>query len=121
MTSKKTKSTNLFDKAASQLPPAHSDHATVTYFVDQPSSYQTGPYVTKLTFGVIDDDGSDFPRPVLTLAIPTVNLIRMVKDLQEVIKDSEFKEHNLATIKEDLKIYYEVSSPPRKRLSTLKK
>lgn len=85
-----------------------------TFFVDQPSSYQTGPYVTKLTFGVIDDDGTDSPRPVITLAIPTVNLMRMVEDLQQLIQEQEFKEHNLSAIEEDLRIFYGFGTPPKK-------
>lgn len=84
----------------------------VNMFIDQPCSFQAGPYVTKLTLGVDDNDGQDFPRPTITIAMPTVNLIRMVEDLQKVFADPNFKLHNLNTINEDLKTFYGIDGAP---------
>ena len=62
-----------------------------TYFADQPAGLMVGPFVTKITFGVQDDDESDYPRPVVTIAIPTVALSELVSDLRFVFDDESFK------------------------------
>lgn len=62
-----------------------------TYFADQPAGLMVGPFVTKLTFGVQDDDESPYPRPVVTIAIPTVALSELVSDLRFVLDDETFK------------------------------
>lgn len=75
-------------------------------FADQPSAMQVGPYVTKFTLGVIDEDDSEFPRPVITVAMPTVNLMRMVHDLQLIFSDPEFKKDSAKSLTSDVKKYF---------------
>lgn len=79
--------------------------APLHIFADQPSSIQVGPYVTKFTLGVIDGDGEEFPRPVVTVAMPTINLIRMVSDLQEIFSDPEFRNDSAKVLAADSKKY----------------
>lgn len=79
-----------------------------TVFVDQPCSFQAGPYVTKLTFGVDENDGTEEPRAVLTIAMPTINMMRMVEDLQKLFNDPDFKSYNLNVLTEDFKSVYGV-------------
>jgi hypothetical protein len=55
------------------------------------------PQVTKLSFGMNDDDDdSDFPRPILTVVMPTDALITMVRDLIDVMGSDAFKEDMIA-------------------------
>ncbi|MDP3337253.1 MAG: hypothetical protein Q8S51_10760 [Rhodoferax sp.] len=98
-----TKRTNKLNTA--QSPTA----APLNIFADQPSAIQVGPYVTKFTLGVIEEDDSEFPRPVVTVAMPTVNLIRMVNDLQVIFSDPEFKKDSAKSLTSDVKKYF--SSP----------
>lgn len=100
----------------------HLNSKVDTIFVDQPCSFQSGPYVTKITLGLDDNDGTDFPRPVVTIAMPTVNVIRMVEDLQKVLQSHDFKLHNLKTIQDDLKNHYGDSSTvtPLKKIRRVK-
>lgn len=72
---------------------------------------QVGPYVSKFTLGVSDDDGSDYPRPVVTIAMPTVNLIRMIEDLQELFADPEFKKESMNLLAMDARRYFGARKP----------
>lgn len=67
-----------------------------------------GPYVTKFTLGVIDEDDSDYPTPVVTIAMPTVNLMRMVQDMQGMFLDPGFKADCVKMIALDAKRYFSV-------------
>jgi hypothetical protein len=62
-----------------------------TYFADQPAGLAVGPFVSKLTFGVEDGDDSDYPRPVVTIAIPTVALVALLDDLNVIVDGADFK------------------------------
>lgn len=59
------------------------------FYADQPASLALGPTVSRLTFGV--EDSGDYPRPVVTLAIPTVALLMLVKDLSKTFDSDDFK------------------------------
>lgn len=99
--------------------------APLNIFADQPSAIQVGPYVTKFTLGVIEEDDNEFPRPVVTVAMPTVNLIRMVKDLDAIFSDPDFKQESAKSLTSDIKKHFSTpgltktapSPQPLKRLS----
>lgn len=84
--------------------------ATLNIFADQPAAIQVGPYVTKFTLGVIEDDDQDFPRPVVTIAMPTINLMRMVADMQALFTDPEFKRDSAKMLAEDSKKFFDSRS-----------
>jgi len=50
-------------------------------FADQPAELLIGPFTSKLTLGVVEDDGTDVPRPVVTLVMPTPMLFHMARDI----------------------------------------
>jgi hypothetical protein len=70
---------------------AHDMSGVPIYYADQPAGLALGPHVCRLTFGVEEDDGSEYPRPVVTVAIPTVSLLLMVNDLAHTLNDPAFK------------------------------
>lgn len=65
-----------------------------------------GPYTTKITLGLIDEEGDEYPRPVVTIAMPTLNLMRMVEDLHDLFKDPEYQKDTAAMLASDIKQYY---------------
>lgn len=65
------------------------EHGIPMFYADQPASLALGPTVSRLTFGV--EDSGDYPRPVVTLAIPTVALLMLVKDLSRTFDSEGFK------------------------------
>lgn len=84
---------------------------------------QLGPYTSKLTFGVIEDDDTEFPRPVVTIAMPTINLMRMVKELGEMLDDKDFRASCEQLLLADVKKHFSVhhseataSMDPKKKL-----
>lgn len=87
-----------------------------TFFADQPATIHTGPYTTKITLGSVDDDGSDFPRPVVTIVMPTVNLIRMVEELHELVSSPDFQAESKTMLERDISRYYSLAKT--KLLST---
>jgi hypothetical protein len=62
-------------------------------FADQPSALLLGAVVSRITFGVHDADGSDYPRPVVTIAMPTDSLMQLVLDLKLQFDDPDFRKH----------------------------
>lgn len=92
--------------------------APINIFADQPAAIQVGPYVTKFTLGVIDEDDSEFPRPVVTIAMPTVNLMRMVKDLNLIFTDSDFKKESAESLIADIKEYFATPKIPSKETAS---
>lgn len=72
-----------------------------------------GPYVTKFTLGVIDGE-DEYPRPVVTIAMPTVNLMRMVEDMQALFIDQEFKKDTMKMLSDDAKIFFNTQSQVKK-------
>lgn len=91
--------------------------APLNIFADQPSAIQVGPYVTKFTLGVIEEDDSEFPRPVVTVAMPTVNLMRMVHDLQMIFSDPDFKKESAKSLTSDVKQYFSTPGLSKAELS----
>ena len=69
--------------------PIPVEHVVPILYADQPASLALGPMVSRLTFGV--EDSGDYPRPVFTLAIPTVALLELVKDLSKTFDSEDFK------------------------------
>lgn len=65
------------------------EHGVPMFYADQPASLALGPTVSRLTFGI--EDSGDYPRPVVTLAIPTVALLMLVKDLSKTFDSDGFK------------------------------
>ncbi|MBD3825627.1 hypothetical protein [Stenotrophomonas sp.] len=75
----------------SKKPPTHAD--APIFYADQPAGMAFSPQVTRLTFGIEDDDeSSDFPRPVVSVVMPTDAVISMVRDIMEVLENDKFKE-----------------------------
>jgi hypothetical protein len=73
-----------------------------TFYVDQPAAVAYGVHVSKLTFGVSDNDESEFPRPIVTIVIPTTYLLRFVRDISERLEDPEFQENMKTALREAL-------------------
>lgn len=69
----------------------HGMNGVPIYYADQPAGVAFGPHVCRLTFGVEEDDGTDYPRPVVTVAIPTAALLLMINDLAHTFNDPSFK------------------------------
>lgn len=65
------------------------DDGVPMFYADQPASLALGPAVSRLTFGV--EESGEYPRPVVTLAIPTVALLMLVKDLGKTFESESFK------------------------------
>jgi len=65
------------------------EHGVPMFYADQPASLALGPTVSRLTFGV--EDSGEYPRPIVTLAIPTVALLMLVKDLSRTFDSEDFK------------------------------
>ena len=61
------------------------------FFADQAAGLAVGAHVSRLTFGVQEDDGTDYPRPVVTIAIPTTSLLDLVSDLRLIFEDDDFR------------------------------
>lgn len=101
---------------------ANSPHSldVPTFFADQPAAFQTGPYTTKITLGSIDDDGTDFPRPVITIVMPTINFIRMVEEFNELITSEHFKNDSKRILNNDINHYYQTKSVTAKKISQKK-
>lgn len=93
MSKKILHSANTFD--LSQVP---------MYFADQPSSLMLGAAVSKLTFGVSEEDDGDFPRPVVTIAIPTSALIQLVHDLKKTFDSPKFRKETSELLLEGAKV-----------------
>lgn len=92
MSKKATNSTDTYD--LSKVP---------MYFADQPAALMLGPLNSRITFGVAEDDGGDFPRPVVTIAIPTIALIQLVHDLKKSLEHPKFRKESAQFLFEAVK------------------
>jgi len=81
------------------------------FYADQPASVVYGPHVTKITFGVAEDDGNDYPRPVVTIAMPTVSLFRFVKDLAQRLASEEYTSDMVSGLKETMDALATLNQP----------
>jgi hypothetical protein len=61
------------------------------YYADQPAGLAIGAHISRLTFGVEEDDKAGFPRPIVTVAIPTVSLLALLDDLNVIFDQNSFK------------------------------
>lgn len=76
---------------AKMLGQEHDLSQVPIYYADQPAGLSLGPHVCRLTFGVEEDDDNEYPRPVVTVAMPTVSLLMMINDLALTLNDPKFK------------------------------
>ncbi|SEL61497.1 hypothetical protein SAMN05216359_11258 [Roseateles sp. YR242] len=58
-------------------------------YADQPAELALGPFVSRLTLGVIESD-AEFPVPVVSVAMPTLALLQMAQDIVRQIESSSF-------------------------------
>jgi len=65
------------------------------FFADQPAALMLGPYVSRISFGVEEIDDGDFPRPVVTVAMPTVALLQFVNDVKRALDSADFKKQTI--------------------------
>lgn len=63
------------------------------FYADQPAALLLGPHVSRITFGVEEEDDGDFPRPVVTIAMPTASLLEFANDLKAALDSPGFKKH----------------------------
>jgi hypothetical protein len=68
------------------------------FYADQPAALMLGPLVSRLTFGVEETDDGDYPRPVVTIALPTRALMQLVNDLNTEFESSSFRKHSAASL-----------------------
>ncbi len=60
-------------------------------YVDQLAGILSGPFVTRLTFGVQDEHGGDIPRAAVTVVIPTHSFISLIRDMEKTIGSDGFQ------------------------------
>ncbi len=65
------------------------------YFADQPAALMLGPLVSRITFGTEEMDDGPFPRPTVTIAMPTTSLLQFVNDLKAALEDPAFKKSSV--------------------------
>lgn len=68
------------------------------YFADQPAVLLLGPFVSRVTFGTAEEGSGDFPRPVVTIAIPTIALMQLVNDLKKSFDSVDFKKNSATAL-----------------------
>lgn len=64
------------------------------YFADQPAALMLGPLVSRITFGTEEMDDGPFPRPIVTIAMPTPALLQFVNDVKAAFDDPLFKKRS---------------------------
>ena len=74
-----------------------------TYFADQPAAVMLGANICKITLGSADLDDNPYPRPVVTIAMPTVALLQMINDLKKQLSAPKFKRFAVSTLEADAK------------------
>lgn len=65
------------------------------YFADQPAALMLGPLVSRITFGTEEMDDGPFPRPTVTIAMPTTALLQFVNDVKASLEDPAFKKQSI--------------------------
>jgi len=85
-------------RSDSAFPPAP------VFFADQPAALMLGPHVSRITFGVEELDDGEFPRPVVTVAMPTVALLQFVNDLKRALDSANFKKQTVAQLERAAKM-----------------
>jgi hypothetical protein len=65
------------------------------FYADQPAALALGPHVSRMSFGVEEEEDGEFPRPVVTIAMPTAALLEFVNDLKAAFDSAEFKRHTV--------------------------
>jgi hypothetical protein len=88
---------------AKAAPTFLDEHDVPMFYADQPASLALGPTVSRLTFGV--EDSGEYPRPIVTLAIPTVALLLLVKDLSSTFDSEDFKKDMAKGIERSAKAF----------------
>ncbi len=68
------------------------------FFADQPAALMLGPHVCRITFGVEEMDDGEFPRPVVTVAMPTMALLQFVNDVKQALDSASFKKQTIAAL-----------------------
>ena len=63
------------------------------FFADQPSALMLGPHISRVSFGVAENDSSDFPRTVVTIAMPTAAFLEFINDAKAALDSADFKKH----------------------------
>lgn len=96
--------------------------AVPVYFVDQPAALMLGATISKITFGTEESDDEMYPRPVVTIAIPTVALLQLVNDLKKQMNSSGFKRHAVTILGENAKLIADGGevTPPGKMIEIKK-
>ena len=61
------------------------------YFADQPAALMLGPLVSRITFGTEEMDDGPYPRPIVTIAMPTPALLQFVNDVKAALDAPNFK------------------------------
>lgn len=105
-------------KRPKAAPLIHGD--APTFYADQPAGMAFSPQVTKITFGVDDNDSTnEFPRPVVTIVLPTDAVLNMVRDMVDILGSEEFKAEMLDKTAKLTEIFTEgVSAGRPENLST---
>ena len=63
------------------------------FYADQPAEMMMGPITSKLTLGVVEADDSEFPRPVVTVVMPSTALLHLARDIVAQFEEPKFKQH----------------------------
>lgn len=68
------------------------------FFADQPAALMLGAHVSRITFGIEEPDDHDFPRPVVTIAMPTTALLQFVNDVKDALSAPNFKKQTITEL-----------------------
>jgi len=66
-------------------------------YADQPAQLALGPFVSRLTLGVVDEHSED-PVPVLSFSMPTIALLQMAKEIVQQIENPTFSKRVARTL-----------------------
>jgi hypothetical protein len=95
--------------------------AAPMFYADQLAAITAGPHVCRLTFGVQEDDGSEYPRAVVTVAVPTIALMQLLSEVGGTLNHLDFRKQAAALQKFSLLIKDGVSPEPMTRKPAAKR
>lgn len=84
-----------------------NDHAfppAPVFFADQPAALMLGTHVSRISFGIEEMDDGEFPRPVVTVALPTTALLQFVNDVKKALDSAAFKKQSVLQLQKAAKM-----------------
>ena len=85
-------------KKIGEIPSGSTFPPAPVFFADQPAALMLGPHVSRISFGVEEMGDGEFPRPVVTVAMPTLALLQFVNDVKRAFDSANFKKQTVAQL-----------------------